>query len=296
MANILLLFSLLVVLSLKKTQKCKDSLILKKLKVSLRWNFINRTFLENAIPLSLAIFLQLRILKFNVAYLSLCSFLTIISLIYLSSMIFFIVRILYKRDNKLLEFGLIRRIYGTLYEGISLNKPTTKYYNLIILFRGLLLIFFVSFAESTPMLQIIPLIFLNAFLVYYMIKEVVFTNQKAYLVAKIKETLILLGEICILFLAVKTKNKNYYEIMGWLIVFFLGCSFLVEFIYLISIQISGIKEIIKKIQGFFKKIRLYFNNSKPNTNKIIPIEHRLPKSSLNDSSTLELKEYVKTSW
>jgi len=288
LTNLILLICLFVILSVKKTEKWKESILLKKLKVNMRWNGIVRTFFENAIPLLLAIFLQLRVLKFNAAYLTICSFLAIISLIYFCSMTYFIVRILYKRDNKLLEYELIKRIYGTLYDGIILTKATTKYYNLIILFRGLVLIFLISFAESTPMLQITPLIFFNAFLVYYMRKEVAFKNQKFYLVAKSKEILILLAEICILFLLVKTENKTHYQIVGWIIVLLLGSAFLIEFIYLVYIQIIDIKEIVKQISCFFKNIILYFKTPKATIKKRIPIEHRLRQNFSNDTSTFEL--------
>ena len=287
MTNLFLLCFLFIVLALKKRTRWDNSLILKTLKVYLRWNIITRTFLENVIPLTLAIFLQIRVLKFNGIYLSLCSSLAILSLVYVCSMTLFIVRILFKRENDLLQFSLIKRIYGTLYEGISLKKSATKYYNIIILFRGLLLIFLISFAEETPLLQIVPLIFANAFIIYYMFKQVSFEDHKFDSIVKVKEILILFGEIGIFLLIAQTKNKQYYQIVGWLIVFFLGLAFLSEFIYMIANQVAGIKKIGKQFLYWKNVIVLYFSTPKPRQKKgNIEVKHRIQTDLSNSNLSL----------
>ena len=283
LTNLFLLVILAVVLALKKTTKLKDNKILKKLKVNLRWNLIIRTFLENGVPLSLATFLQLRVLEFNGVYFSLNAFLTITSLIYLCIMILFLIQILSSRSNQHLKLGLVKRIFGSLHEGVTLTNSLSKYYYIIVLLRGMFLIFVVCILDDYPIFQIVSLIFFNACFLHYLLKEVQFESSRLNIVVKFKETMIFLGEITILFLHVQTYNKEYYEIVGWLVVSLLGLAFLVEFVYIIGIQIFGIKELIKQIKKLKNKICAFIKNClKRKDNKVHNSFH-----STQNNSTME---------
>jgi len=260
LTNLFLLFLLFIVLSLKRTEALKDNIILKILKVYLKWNIISRTFLENGIPLALAIFLQLKALSFDGTYFILCAIMTIIASVYFIVFIVFLFRVLYKRDDKLLQMKLIRRIFGTLYEGVVL-KNTAKYYHLIILIRGILVVFLVTMFDDFPTLQIIPLIFYNIGFVYYLFNSATIEDPKLNIIIRIKEMFILIGEIGILFLSFQTTSESYYKLLGWIVVGFLCSSLLIEVSYMIISQILGIKEIYRKIVSFYKRIKSMISNN-----------------------------------
>jgi len=281
--NLTLLIVLMITMLLKNMQRFQNRIFLKKIKVYLRWNGINRIFLENGIPLALAIFLQIRILSFNSAYLSISSLFTIISLGYMIAMIIFISRILFKRENDLLKKDLIKRIFGTLHEGIELNHSLSKYFHIIILFRGILLVFLVVFFEDYPLLQILPLIFFQIGLIYYMIKEVPFEDKKFNTITKIKEGLILLGEIGVIFLMFKSDNKEYYEIIGWVILIPFGIGFIIELGYVIILQIVEIKAIINQFVKLWRKFEIYLKSfCPPNKKKKLKLaEIRIPRDESN---------------
>lgn len=156
--NLLLLFILALVLLIKNFKKFNQNKYLKKIKVALKWNIIARTFLENGIPLSLSIFLQLRIMQFNNLYLAFCSSLCIIAIFLVLAKLGFLIKILAKRDNKHLEQSFVRRMYGTLYEGVLL-QGWAKYYQILILLRGISFVCVLVFCGEAPLFQIIFEIF-----------------------------------------------------------------------------------------------------------------------------------------
>ena len=279
--NIGLLLILLLVLLLKSTPRCKSSNLLKKMKVSMKWNMIARTFLENGIPLSLAIFLQLRSIKFTGAYLGICSGLTIISLVYFVVMCAFLMRILYQRDNEHLKRKLITKIYGTLHEGISLKTSTTKYYYMIILFRGVLLTFLIACMEDSPLLQIIPLIFYNIGFIIYLFRSVTFEIKILNIIIKVKELLILAGEFCIFLLVGKVESFDYYNVVGWVMVILLVSAVAVEACYILYIQIIGIKEIYQKLSKMLRSIFSYLSGFCKDDQKVVKIETEPPEISFN---------------
>ena len=279
LTNLFFLLLLLMVLSLKKTKRLKDSVILKTLKVYLKWNIVSRTFLENGIPLALAIFLQLKALSFDGTYFILCSIMTVIASVYFVVFIVFLFRVLSKRDDKLLQRKLIRRIYGTLYEGVIL-KNTAKYYHLVILARGVLVVFLVTVFDDFPTLQIIPLIFYNFGFVYYLFNSATMEDPKLNIIIRIKEIFILIGEIGILFLSFQTTSESYYKLLGWIVVGFLCSSLLIEVSYMIILQVFGIKEIYRKAVSFYQKISNNFENNNQKDVHCIKIRSR----DFNESS------------
>jgi len=109
--NIFLLVLHSLVPFLKGKENIKNNLILKVVKVNLRWNVISRTFLENAIPLSLTIFLQPTALSFEGTYFTVCAIITVFAGVNSLVFILFLFGILANRDIKLLDKKLIRRIY-----------------------------------------------------------------------------------------------------------------------------------------------------------------------------------------
>ena len=268
--NIMLLVILAIILFFKSIPRFQNKVFLRTVKVYLRWNIITRTFLENGLPLSLAICLQLRILIFNGAYLMACTIFSIISILYMAIMIIFMIRVLYKRENDLLKKGLIKRIYGTLHEGVILKKSSSKYFHIVILFRGLLLVCLVTLFDDSPKMQIILLIFFNIGLVYYMIREVPFEDKKFDVITKAKEVFILLGEIGILLLMFKTENKTYYEVVGWFIASVFGTAFFMELGYLIILQIIGFKQIKNHFVQLWNNLYSYFKSFCPSKSEIKP--------------------------
>jgi len=286
--NIMLLVLLGKILLFKRIKALHSNIILVNLKVWMKWNLIARTFLENGIPLSLAIFLQLRIANFERSYLIICFVLAVLSLLYICIFIFFFWRVLLRRDNDHLKKKMVKRMFGTLYEGIALSSVFSKYYYVIILLRGVLLMCLITFFEASPVFQIIPLIFFNISLVIYMLKQVSFENKKFDFIAKLKEVLILMGEILILFLCFNSGSEIYYKIIGYLIVLFLGIALIVEVGYMMILQICEIRQIGRKFKTGWNWIMKAFKSCREE-NKIEKIKmkssHRLRTQDLSQSSS-----------
>ena len=128
---------------------------------------------------------------------------------------------------------------------------------MVLMFRGILLVFLVTFFRNIPTLQIIPLILYNSALVYYLIKKVKFEDRKLDIIIKIKETLILFSEFGLFGIYIKVRSENYYNTIGWLIVGLLLLAVGIELIYMLVLQIYDIKEIVKKFIRLYKEICLY---------------------------------------
>lgn len=233
---------------------------------------IARTFLENGMPLSLAIFLQLRFLTLkNGAYLGISSLMAIVSLFYTFLMSSFLLRILFKRNINTLKSKSIIKIYGTLYEGLQLKTSETKYYYLMILWRGILISLLVSFFEATPFIQIIPLVLYNIHFVYYLFQHVSFEQKAQNIIIRIKEILILSGEFCIFFLMLTTRHEYWNSLIGWIMIVVLGAAIAIESCYLLILQILGFKQIIRKILHTFQIGKLYLLHifkEKPRVKKV----------------------------
>jgi len=259
--NVMSLILLWIVEFLKRFSQFKTNLILKNLKVILKWNFIARLFLENGMALCIAIFLQFTAMSFETTFFSICSILALFALFYFLAMFVFLFRILKKRDNDLLSMKLIGRIYGTLYEGIILNTSTAKYYYMMVFIRGMILGLVLVFMEDSPLLQILPLVFFNVGLIYYLFKYVKFKRKALNYIIRIKEIFILTGEIGIMFLNAKVKSYDYYSAFGWLTIVFLGSAIGMEGSYLVYLQITGIRQIYRNITNKLKNVYRYLAKS-----------------------------------
>jgi len=253
---------LLLINKIRKANRFRKSTILKKIKSFLKWNIIARTFLENAIPLMLGVFLQFRVMIFKKAYVILCCLFAIFSFVYFIIFTYFITKALYTRNQAQLDKEPVRKVFGTLYEGISLKDPESKYYNLLILARGVMLVTLVSFCQTIPILQITILIPFNAGLVYYLFKTTIFEDRYLNIVNKIKEILILLGEVGILCLNFKSSSEAYYDTLGWLITICFASALLIELGYMIVMQIYNLRTIKKKAMDFWSMVTRWFNNIK----------------------------------
>lgn len=151
-------------------------------------------------------------------------------------------------------------MWGALYEGMRVENKIGKYYYFIILLRGVLLLFLITFGERVPFLQIIPMIYFNAGLVYFFFKkQTVFSDLKLNNLNRVKEVLILVSEICIVFLNFRADSEEYYDVLGWLIVGSLGFVLITELVYLIGSQIFNVKKNFRKIVEAIKGVLIFFH-------------------------------------
>ena len=271
--NLIFPVILWLIIGLRRTKWLKESYIMEKIEGVLRWNFIARSFLENGIPLSLAIFLQFRIMGFNNLYLTLCCAFAIFSFLLTVGVIVALCFVLKKRNNQQLKKSHIEGVYGTLYEGIVLTGGSSKYYHLVILFRGILMVCLVSFFEAIPLFQIAPLILFNASFVYYMFKEVPFEDPKLSKIVRVKEIFILCAELCIFCLLFGSQSRFYYDLIGYLVLGFLATGLAIEVIYMFALQIIALKNLPKNIKKMWKDIKEFWN--KKTKKSSIQAKHRL---------------------
>jgi hypothetical protein len=284
--NIGMLLILWILKKLEKTEKFRRNKIIKYFKNALMWNATMRTFLENGGPLMLGVFLQFRIFYFTKVYLVFCILLALFSFFYFVAMTYFIVKTLHEKTNGELEREKVQERIGTLYEGIELTHKESKYYSLIVLFRTVLLVFVISVFDSIPILQISSLIPVNAGIIYFLFFKGAFVDKKLHKVNKIKECLILAGEVFILLLTFQGCSEAFYNVMGWFAVACLAVALLVELTYMLYLQIKEIKKIKQKIQEawiiVYKWIKKQCSESQNNRRR------RVIQFQGNESRTMEM--------
>jgi len=267
-----------LVIGLRKTKWLKESYIMEKIEGVLRWNFIARSFLENGIPLSLAMFLQFRIMLFNNSYLALCSAFAIFSFFLTIGTIVALCSVLKKRDNQQLKKSSIEEVYGTLYEGVVLTGDKTKYYHIVILLRGILIVCLVSFFEAVPLFQIAPLILFNVSLVYYMFKQVPYEDKKLSKIVRIKEIFILCAELLIFCLLFGSQSRVYYDVIGYLVLGFLASGLAIEVIYMFALQIIELRNLPKNIKKSWQNLKEFIENCGKKKQQQVKTKHRLNTS------------------
>ncbi len=273
--NLVFPLILWLVIGLRKTKWLKESYIMEKVEGVLRWNFIARSFLENGIPLSLAVFLQFRIMMFNNLYLTLCCAFAIFSFFLTAGIIGVLCFVLKKRDNQQLKKSSIEEVFGTLYEGVVLTGDKTKYYHIIILLRGILVVGLVSFFEAIPLFQIAPLILFNISLVYYMFKQVPYEDKKLSKIVRIKEIFILCAELCIFCLLFGGNSQFYYDFIGYLVLGFLSSALAIEVIYMFALQIIELKNLPRNIKKSWQNIKEFLKKCGEKKQEQVKIKHRL---------------------
>jgi len=255
--SILILILLGVILLLRNSPSFATSPTVIYLKVNLRWKIIIRVFLYSCVPLSLAIFLQLRVMSFSSGYLAASSIFAIMALIYMLVMIVFIVRILYNRPANLLSMQVIINIYGSLYKGLEFNeKGTGKYYYVLIMARGIFLTIFVALAESIPLVQIVGVLYLNISVIIYLLKKARFANKKVNTIIRANEFLMLVIQLCMLCLHFQVNSIVFYQFFGWTMAILVIVGFSGPFIYHMGVQIFYIDKVSKMVIKYYKTKRL----------------------------------------
>ena len=253
MLNLGLLFILGILIAINMIPKFSGKKIQSAISV-LKWNAILRIFIETSTPLMLAILLQIRALGFSTSYLSLASIMTIVACAYYSTVLFAVNKILHVKSFEQLRRGTDRRMYGTLYEGILLNNPASKYYYSLLLIRGVFILFVEIFIDNIPMMQIVLILYYNIYLVYYMFKQIRFENKKLTYMNQINQVLILLAECCVFGLHVEIGQEVFYNFFGWLLVGTLGVAYITEVAFALGLVLYDIKTIARWIYRLFRKI------------------------------------------
>jgi len=228
---------------------------LRKLHFNLKWNINARSFLESGIPIALAVFLQLRKITLDTLYNTASVLFAVFAFVYFMLMIHFLFGVLEAQDYKAVEEKKFKLKYGTLCEGLHVRYTAAKYYNIIILLRGVLLVFLVTFFEDWPLLQTIPLVVYNIGLICYLFMRVDFESRILTVITRTKEIMILMGIISIICLDVEGRTLRYYDMVGWIALGLLVGAFLLELLYTFGVQIVALK------QGIVK-LRVYLSNMK----------------------------------
>jgi len=289
LANFLIWFVLQFVEALRrKGQALVKNPILQAIKAMLKWNVVFRVFLENSVPLAFATFLQLKSLSFDEAHLGISSTLAILSCIYIITMVAYLVKVLYKRDDIQLKLKLTKKVYGTLYQGVTLQTKA-KYYHIIILIRGLLSPVFIVLLSDLSVFSIFSLLVLNLGVLYYLFKEIKITDATLNIIIRLKELLIIIGELCIVLLYVQVQNESYYDAVGWFIVGSLGFAVVIDIGYLLILQVFGVKEIWRKILFGSQVISLYLRSMKKTQQRNIRIQGRIRKLKIRKVNIQEEK-------
>ena len=290
--NFCLLALLITVILLQKVPCLTSSSILKRIREPLQWNAPLRTFVENIIPLSAAVFLQLGSISFNGRYLIICMVFALVSLIYLLTTTFLIFRKIYKSSGSQLQEKSASEVYGTLYEGMDMQVESSKYYYFVVLMRGILLILLTVYVSSLPLLQIACLILFNVVFVYYLVKGARFEKSIQDKINKAKEVLILIIEICILCLFFKFKVKVYYQVLGWIIFGAVCLIILMDAGYLISLQVLGIPKLWAKVKALPQTLSKCCKKKpkKVNRKRKMKVRNPRPKPTTDDSTVISLKQ------
>jgi len=216
----------------------------------LKWNINARAFLENGIPIALAFFLQMRAITFDTPYNVISTLLAIMAFFYFFLMTDFLIKSLTSHGTGKLMGELTKAKIGTLYEGVQLKRPIAKYYHFMILFRGVILAFLVTFFENWPVIQVLPLILYNIMLVILLFKGLEFTDKRLLTINQIKEVFITIGLCGIIGLNLPDATEAYYEMLGWLIVTVFLISFLAEFLYTIVLQVMEFRSLYHKLRAY----------------------------------------------
>jgi len=259
--NIVLLVAPFLLHHIRRIKIIKIDRFLWKLEMNLRWNGIFRAFLENSIPMFLATIIQLKKFTFDNVYTVISTLLAVLAFFYTMIMLHFVWDTLQTQSRYRLELPLVRIVYGTLYEGLDLKDNMAKYYHLLIMLRGFLLIFLTVFMDVQPLLQVFPLIFYNLWILYFLFGKRIFKDSKLQNINKIKETLIVAGEMVMLCLCFQSDSEDYYSVLGWMTVGCLGSAAMLELVYLVAIQVIELIHEIRRLK------LLLFANKDPKKKK-----------------------------
>ncbi len=239
---------------LRKFKRIGNIKFVQNLHSNLRWNIPIRIFLESGIPLTFALLIQMRKISYsNVPY-GISTITASLAFIYLGMMINYISQTLRDFKYEDLKNPSIENSIGTLFEGLVLKKekPSGKYYYLLILFRGMLLVSVDVLADQYPIVQTTKMAIFNVFFVYFVWAIIKFESRYLNWTNRIKEVLILISEILFMTLCYQ-QNEKYRNIVGWLIISMLGLTLAMELLFGFYLQILAVRDFVKRIREHCRK-------------------------------------------
>ena len=239
---------------LRKFKRIQSIKFVQNLHSSLRWNIPIRVFLESGIPLTFALLIQMRKISYsNVPY-GISTVTASLAFIYLVIMINYISQTLRDFKYEDLKNPSVENSIGTLFEGIVLkkDKPSGKYYYLLVLFRGMLLVSVDVLADEFPIVQTTIMMIFNVFFVYFVWTIIKFESRYLNWTNRIKEVLILVVEIFFMTLCY-VQNEKYRNVVGWLITSMLGLTMVMELLFGFYLQALAVRDFVKRIREFFRK-------------------------------------------
>lgn len=241
---------------LGKIKKIQNNKFFIKVHSGLRWNIPIRTFLESGVPLLFAILIQMRKISFASIPYGVSTVSASLAFIYFYFMFEYICKKLRRLEIEKAKEPNIENSIGTLYEGLVMKKgqPYAKYYNLLILLRGMLLVFLDVFVDFWPIIQISTMIIFNLFFICYVWKMVEFESGYLTWTSKVKEALIFMGEVLISTLYHDDlNNKEFKDLLGWIIIGLFVLMLVLEVSYGIYLQIVAFRTFLKPTVALMKK-------------------------------------------
>jgi len=251
---------------------------------NLKWNIPIRVFLESGILLTFGILVQLRKMSFeNVPY-AISSFCAAIAFGYMYFMINYIFKTLINFKPEDLKDPHIEMSIGTLFEGLVFKKENApaKYYYLLVLLRGMLLIFMIVFLDHFPIVQVAAMASFNVFFVFYVWKYIQFEYRYVTWTSRIKEVLIMMAEFLFMTLISDYNTENFRNIIGWIIIFMLGLTLTMELLFAFYLQILAVRMYSRRVRDLMKKFREYCKERKQKKKKQQVKVHGIP--TLGDTS------------
>ncbi|CAD8117803.1 unnamed protein product [Paramecium sonneborni] len=223
-----------------------------------------RTFMAVAYDYNLSIFLQIRASNSDNALLeSSLAF----SIIFLFLQFYFLFKGFSFMSNQPYFYRqfFIQQKYGSLYEGIDIQsaKPYANYYNLILLFKKILFIFFLVNLYYEPSFQILTCSMLNVIFSVYILYNKPLEDKYEFYKTIGSELLIWLAELFIIGLYYSQQqgpDENKELFIGWFIIG--ACTMLIIFQFVLDIkqhyeflikEYKIIAKLLSRIRSLFRK-------------------------------------------
>jgi len=156
-----------------------------------------------------------------------------------------------------------------------LVEGSTKYYNIVLLLRGILVVCLVNFFEAVPLFQIAPLILFNISLVYDMFYKVPFEDKKLTRIVRMKELFILFAELWVFCLLFGGKSQFYYDFIGYLALGFLSIALAIEVLCMFALQIIELRNLPKNIKKSWQKLKKFLEKCRKKKKPPMKIKHQL---------------------
>ncbi|CAD8200347.1 unnamed protein product [Paramecium octaurelia] len=197
-----------------------------------------RTFMAVAYDYNLSIFLQIRAPNSDNALLQ-SSF--ALSIIFLILQLFFLFKGFTFMSNQPFFYQqfFIKQKYGSLYEGIDIqaSKPYSNYYNLVLLCKKVLFIFFLVNLYYDASLQVITCSMLNVIFSVYIVYNTPLEDKYEFYKTVGSEFFIWLAEIFILGLYYSQQqgpDESKELLIGWFIIG--ACTMLIIYQFILDVK------------------------------------------------------------